>query len=237
MDKLSKLKELIKKDRELRLLLDKANTVMIKRLDYNDHGRVHAKIVAQNTQKLASLLKDKLTLPKEGFTYQDSKVVLYLAAYLHDIGCSVMRDQHELFSVILGRPIAERMLKRIYGYKGIALLPMVMECVVGHMGNYEVTSTEAGILAVADACDMTKGRARIPFEIGKRDIHEYSAMAISKVEIVKGSKKPVKIRVEMENSAGVFQVELLETKIKFGKLKDYVEVEYHNLEDNYTEED
>jgi metal-dependent HD superfamily phosphatase/phosphodiesterase len=84
---------------------------------------------------------------------------------------------------------------------------------------------EAGIVGIADALDMEAGRARIPFESGKIDIHAVSALSIEKVEIVEGGKKPITINITMSNSAGVFQIdELLKPRIEISGLQDYFHV-------------
>ena len=46
-----------------------------------------------------------------------------------------------------------------------------------------ILTKEAGIVGIADALDMEAGRARIPFQAGKIDIHAVSALSIEKVEI------------------------------------------------------
>ena len=94
---------------------------------------------------------------------------------------------------------------------------------------------------VADALDMESGRARIPFAIGRMSIHSVSAMAIRKVRLSAGEEKPIKISVEMSNSAGVFQLDnLLREKLKNSTLAPYVEVtaevtgDEENLVQKYT---
>ena len=47
---------------------------------------------------------------------------------------------------------------------------------------------EAGIVCVADALDMAKGRSRIPFEHGLVSIHSLSAAAIDAVAIKDGER-------------------------------------------------
>ncbi|MGA9387345.1 MAG: phosphohydrolase, partial [Candidatus Bathyarchaeia archaeon] len=73
--------------------------------------------------------------------------------------------------------------------------------------------------------DMEKGRARIPFEAGKVDIHSVSALSIEKVDIHEGDKTPVTIKIKMSNSAGVFQIdELLKPRIENSGLRNYIHV-------------
>ena len=80
-------------------------------------------------------------------------------------------------------------------------------------------------MRVADALDMAKGRSRIPFEAGQVNIHSVSAAAIDKVVISRGESKPVRIDIQMGNSAGIFQLdELLKEKLHGSGLEPYVEV-------------
>src|SRR5215217_5546396 len=87
---------------------------------------------------------------------------------------------------------------------------------------------EAGIVRVADALDMAKGRSRITFEHGRVSIHSLSAAAIEEVAIKDGERTPVLIEVTMNNSSGVYQVdELLKAKLRGSGLEPYVEVVAH----------
>ena len=80
-------------------------------------------------------------------------------------------------------------------------------------------------MSIADALDMESGRARIPFEAGKVDIHAVSALSIEKVEIIEGKEKPITIKITMSNSAGIFQIdELLKPRIETSGLKEYTHV-------------
>jgi hypothetical protein len=81
------------------------------------------------------------------------------------------------------------------------------------------------VAKVADALDMTKGRSRIPFEAGRVNIHSLSAASIEKVRLVKGQEKPIRIEIDMSNSAGIFQVdELLRYKLRSSGIEKYIEV-------------
>jgi metal-dependent HD superfamily phosphatase/phosphodiesterase len=73
---------------------------------------------------------------------------------------------------------------------------------------------------------MAQGRSRIPFTAGSTSIHSVSAAAIEAVKIESGETHPVRIVIEMTNSAGVFQVdELLGRKLRGSGLEEYVLVE------------
>jgi hypothetical protein len=72
---------------------------------------------------------------------------------------------------------------------------------------------------------MAHGRTRIPYRTGKVDIHSLSALSITKVEIEKGRHKPVRILVNMNNPAGIFQIEeVMEKKIQTSGIDHLVEV-------------
>ena len=97
------------------------------------------------------------------------------------------------------------------------------------MSSRKIHSTEAGIILIADGCDMTKGRARIPLSINTTprvgDIHKYSANAINRIRIQHGQRKPIKISVEMSADVGFFPIEeVLFTKIDSSPAKQYVEL-------------
>ncbi len=106
---------------------------------------------------------------------------------------------------------------------------LALECISGHMGNRPVYSLEAGIVQVADGCDMTKGRARISMSLSHTPrtgtIHQYSANSIEKVLFEKGKEKPIQIKVSMSSEVGIFQVEeVLLTKIANSTAKPYIEL-------------
>ena len=55
----------------------------------------------------------------------------------------------------------------------------VLHAVLTHHEPSYPQTLEAGIVKVADALDMEKGRARIPYQEGRLNIHSISALAIS----------------------------------------------------------
>ena len=101
----------------------------------------------------------------------------------------------------------------------------ILHAIIGHRRRGEPYTLEAGAVRVADALDMAEGRSRIPVEGGQYGIHALSAAAIDKVNIEAGEERPVKIEIEMNNSAGIFQVDdLLATKLRGTPLEGHVEV-------------
>lgn len=223
-------------DGELQEMQDYANNVSIKRLGYNDHGPVHMRQVAANSIKMLNILHEcgiKTSLEKEEIgTFEDSMCAVILAGLMHDLGMMIGRQGHEEMSVILAKPLVERALMHILPndlHKRVVIRSLVIEAIIGHMASRKIHSTEAGIILIADGCDMTKGRARIPLAMNTTpkvgDIHKYSANAIDRIRIQHGEKKPIKITVEMTGDVGFFQIEeVLFTKIDSSPAKQYVEL-------------
>jgi metal-dependent HD superfamily phosphatase/phosphodiesterase len=113
--------------------------------------------------------------------------------------------------------------------KMVAVRSLALECVAGHMGTRTINSLEAGVVQVADGCDMTKGRARIPMIVSSRprqgDIHKLSAAAIKNVRISRGTDNPVRIEIQMTGEVGLFQIEeVFLPKIARSTAKSYIEL-------------
>lgn len=227
--------KLLLADTELQAAQEYANTVSIVRLGYNDHGPVHMRTVALNAINMLGLLKNagiKTSMEKdECGDFEDSLTAVIFSSFMHDIGMGMGRHDHELHSVTLAFPYLERILPQVYEelYKRVIVRTMILEGITCHMGNRGVSSLEAGIVQVADGCDMTKGRARISLSIGSTvrtgHIHQYSANSIENVHITAGTEKPIRIDVAMSNVAGYFQVEeVLMSKIANSTAKPQIEL-------------
>lgn len=234
-----RVREILKglfKDDEAHYHLSYANVVAVRRLGYNDHGPVHARIVVYNALKILRLLKEEGVLPsiqeEHVGTFEDAQVAVALGAFLHDVGMGVTRNDHEWHSCYLADPIIQRHLERVYPDdlgKRVVIRSLVHETIVGHMANSPIHSREAGIVLIADGCDLSQGRARIPQLLNNSpavgDIHRYSASAIERVDVAAGRHKPVCITAEMENVTGLFQVEeILMTKVKASPIMPHLEV-------------
>ncbi|MDR2019557.1 MAG: phosphohydrolase [Treponema sp.] len=223
-------------DDEIQAIQEYANTVSIKRLGYNDHGPVHMRTVALNAVGMMGLLRQagvKTSLESEECgDFDDSLTAVLFAALLHDLGMAIGRQDHELHSAYASMPIMERILARVYPEslsKQVIVRSVALEGISGHMGNRIIHSLEAGVVQIADGCDMTKGRARISLAIsgGPRvgDIHQYSANSIEEVHLSPGKEKPIRIEVLMSSEVGLFQVEeVLLGKIAASTAKSYIEL-------------
>ena len=228
--------EILINDKEIRSLQEYANIVSIKRLGFNDHGPVHMRKVAQDAMRIVDLLSAKgikFNLEQEEIgTLEDSRVAIFLSAFLHDIGMSVGRQHHEQISIHLLVPVINRVLERVYNddvNKRVILRSLAIEGIIGHMAVHKIHSLEAGVILVADGCDMERGRARIPMllkaESRVGDIHKYSASEIKRVSITEGREKPVRIMIEMTASVGFFQVEeVLIPKIMSSPIREHIEL-------------
>ena len=231
------IKELID-DPEIEAIQNYANNVSIIRLGFNDHGPVHMRTVCRNALKMLKILslsgiRTSLEDEQDG-SFSDSVTAVILAGFFHDFGMTIGRQDHELYSGILSQPIIDRILLKFLPEKKdlnrrVIIRSMAMEGILGHMGTRRIHSIEAGLILVADGCDMTKGRARIPMELNTKptvgDIHKYSANSIEKVKIHQGIEKPIQIEVFMSSDVGFFQIEeVLIPKINSSPARDFVEL-------------
>jgi hypothetical protein len=200
------------------------------RLGMSDHSWVHVQIVLNIALRLLRLLVKAGVRPAmvadHDMRDRDAEVVVAAGALLHDVGMSIHRADHEAYSLFL----AERKLRDLLeGVYSDAERPVVIaEClhaIIGHRRRGEPYTLEAGVVRVADALDMAQGRSRVPVEAGQVGIHAISAAAIDSIEISSGEDRAVRIEIEMNNSAGVFQVDdLLATKLRGTPLEEHVEV-------------
>lgn len=232
-------------DKEVEAVQNYANNVSIVRLGYNDHGPVHMRTVCKNSLKMLKLIHQagiKTSLENEqAGSFIDSVTAVIFASFLHDFGMTIGRQDHELYSGILGQPVIVRILEKLLPgetnlNRRVVIRSMAMEGIIGHMGTRKIHSIEAGLILIADGCDMTKGRARIPMELNKipsvGDIHKYSANSIESVKIYSGEEKPIKIEVHMSSDVGFFQIEeVLLQKINSSPAKNFVEL-YAGVEGN-----
>ena len=196
-----------------------------------DHGPVHVKIVMNIAVRMLRLLVDARVQPavttQYGLPFEDGEVVVTLASLLHDVGMSIHRNGHEEFSLFIARDKLDEMLPRVYDRRTSTILcSEVLHAIIAHRSGGVPLTLEAGIVRIADALDMAKGRSRIPFSAGSLSIHSISAQAIEAVHIDNGEDRPIRLTVEMSNSAGVFQLDqLFREKLNGSGLEPYVEVE------------
>jgi uncharacterized protein len=210
-----------------------ANVNAVARMEINDHSWVHVQIVANIALKLLRQLFKHGVEPSVvrdyGLERHDAEVTVLLGALLHCVGMSIHRDGHEDFSLFLAEPKIRELLAGVYDEPDLTVITSeVLHEITSHRDYGKPLTLEAGIIRVADALDMAKGRSRIPFERGSVSIHSLSAAAIEDVSIVDGEERPIKIEILMNNSSGIYQVDgLLKAKLRGSGLEPYVEVIAH----------
>ncbi|MCB1069544.1 MAG: HD domain-containing protein [Verrucomicrobia bacterium] len=228
--KLGALVKAIQNDPEINQWWKCANINAVDRAGISDHGETHIRIVANAALKIMRLLLDAGVTPgvveHHDMTNQDAEVIVVLAAALHDVGISVHRDDHERYSLWLGYPKARQLLSGIYADPELTtMVAETLHAIIAHDASERAYTIEAGCLKLADASDMSEGRSRIPFQSGQVNIHSVSAKAINRVRIEKGEHRPIRITVDMGNSAGVFQVDdLLRHKLQKNPIASQVEI-------------
>ena len=210
-----------------------ANVNAVVRMEINDHSWVHVQIVANIALKLLRQLFKHGVEPSVvrdyGLERDDAEVVVLLGALLHCVGMAIHRDGHEDFSLFMAQPKARELLEGLYDEPDLTVIVSeVLHEITSHRDYGKPLTLEAGIIRVADALDMAKGRSRIPFERGRVSIHSLSAAAIDDVEIKDGDDRPILIEILMNNSSGIYQVDgLLKAKLRGSGLEPYVEVIAH----------
>lgn len=204
--------------------------VTSERLGMSDHSRVHVQIVLNIALKILRLLVKGGVQPtmvtEHGMGRRDAEVVVAAGALFHDVGMSVHRTDHEEYSLFLAQSALDRLLEDVYPEPARSVvISEILHTIIGHRRKGDPMTVEAGVVRVADALDMAEGRTRLPMEAGKEGIHSISAAAVDEVTLGPGEDRPVRIEIDLNNSAGIFQVDdLLSTKIKGTPIADQLEV-------------
>jgi len=204
--------------------------ITAERLGMSDHSWVHVQVVLNIALRLLRLLAkagiEPAMVADHAMQPRDAEVVVAGGTLLHDIGMSIHRTDHEAYSLFLAADKLPELLAGVYEEPERTIVASeILHAVIGHRRRGEPYTLEAGVVRVADALDMAQGRSRIPFEAGHVGIHALSAAAIDEVRIEAGDERPVRVEIEMNNSAGIFQVDdLLATKIRGTPLEGHVEV-------------
>lgn len=223
--------EALRGDPEALAHWDMANYITMRKLGYNDHGRVHAFITGAASLAITELLLEAGVRPdiiESGVgDAEDVFLAVILGTMLHDIGNQIHRVSHEAHGVALALPILDRILGPLYPdpFKRTKVRAFILGAINCHDLGPPPLTLEGGITAVADGTDITKGRGRKAFALGSVDIHSISALAVDQVVIERGRDKPVLISVTMNNSGGIFQVEeVLAPKVIRTPMQPYVEL-------------
>jgi metal-dependent HD superfamily phosphatase/phosphodiesterase len=228
--KLERLLDAVNADQQVKAWWHVSAVNATRRLGMSDHSWVHIQIVLNIALRLARLLFRRGVTPgvvtDYGLSDRDAEVVIAAACLLHCVGMSIHRDDHERFSLFLTADKLPLLLESAYDEpERTIIVSEALHAIIGHRRKGAPFTVEAGIVRVADALDMARGRSRVPFESGHQNIHSLSAYAIEEVKITPGRDRAVRVEIAMSNSAGIFQVdELLATKLRGSGLEQHIEV-------------
>jgi len=229
---LTQILEIVNANIEVQTLWKVVNIHAVKRLSMTDHGPIHFQIVAQNALKLLQIFENKGIKPSIvtdfKMTQDHAEVVVLLASLFHDLGMSVHRKGHEEFSVVLSDRLLHEILAFLPTEERTIIISEVLHAIISHRRDGQPLTIEAGIVRVADALDMSKGRTRLPYFADKLDIHSVSALAIDEIEIKAGKTKPVDVTIVMNHTAGIFQVDdLLKEKVKGSGIEQHLNIKVY----------
>ncbi len=226
---LEKAVNFVNKSQEIEAYWKVINVNAIDRLGMSDHGVVHYQIVSNIALRLLRiLLKNKITMSvtqNYNLDHKYAELVVFLTSLFHDLGMSINREGHEEFSLFLTHDLLKNLLSFLPTEERIIVQSETLHAIISHRAGGRPITVEGGVVRVADALDMTKGRTRIPFEAGKIDIYSLSAYAVDNIEIKEGKEKPVQIDIYLNNSSGIFQIdELLKSKMLNSGISQYINV-------------
>ncbi|HEY0582746.1 MAG TPA: HD domain-containing protein [Chloroflexota bacterium] len=221
--------QVLETDIEIQTLWYMANRTS-RRAAVNDHGPVHVRTAMHHGDTLLRLLMEAGVQPNcitdHAMTEDDARVVVLLGLALHDVGMSIHRDRHELLSVPIALDWLRRKLPSSYAEPQLTvIISEVVHAVLAHNVKERCLTLEAGIVKVADALDMTKGRTRKAISAGKIDIHSISAAAVEAVRVTRGVNRPIRVEVDINNPAAVFHLnEVFGQKLAHSSIREFVEV-------------
>jgi hypothetical protein len=228
--KLERLLEAVNADDQVKAWWHVSAVNAGRRLGMSDHSWVHVQIVLNIGLRLARLLFKRGVEPSIvrdfAMTERDAEVVIAAGCLFHCVGMSIHREDHERFSLFLTADKLGSLLAGAYEEpERTVIASEVLHAIIGHRRDGAPFTVEAGIVRVADALDMARGRSRVEFESGRQNIHSLSAYAIEEVKINPGRDRAVRVEIAMSNSAGIFQVdELLAEKLRGSGLEEHFEV-------------
>jgi metal-dependent HD superfamily phosphatase/phosphodiesterase len=229
-ERLNRVLAFVDDDEEIAAYLAAQNVNPVARKKYNDHGTKHISIVRNRALCLYELLKaagvEFNGAGDQGLDEADEAVIIGLAAILHDIGHVVHRDDHPYYSIPLAADLLDRILPEFYDTADrVRVKGEILHAILCHHTEEDPLTLEAGVVRVADALDMERGRSRIPYERGGRGINTVSSQAIETVTLESGDDVPVQVEIEMNNAAGVYQVDnLLKAKLIGSGLEELVRI-------------
>jgi metal-dependent HD superfamily phosphatase/phosphodiesterase len=135
-------------------------------------------------------------------------------------------DEHPYYSIPLAADLLDDILPDYYDVEeAVRVKGEVLHAILCHHVEEDPLTLEAGVVRVADALDMERGRSRMPYERGSRGINTVSSQAIKRVTLQPGDDRMVLVEIEMNNAAGVYQVDnLLKAKLRDSGLEEMIRI-------------
>lgn len=230
--RLQAVAERINADEELRQLWRCANVNAVDRLGLGDCGEVHVRIVANAALKLLRLLREAGLQPAavayHRLTPDEAEVIVVLAAAVHDLGLAVHTEPS--VAARAGLVLAERkvreLLEGIYSGRERAVLAVeALQAVVSQEATVASLSLEASVVKLADALDLTKGRARLSAEASRSVGAANAVPVVDEVTIQRSKTPPVRVVLRMSRADELPAVEaLLQGKLEHVPLAASVEM-------------
>ena len=232
---LEKVLDIINNNDEIKTLWKIMNVNAMDRLGMSDHGPTHFNVVANNGIKLIRMLTSEniemSVVSDLGLTNDHAETIVFLACIMHDLGISIHRQGHEEYSLFIARDMMKEILSFLPVEERMVVISETLHAIISHRANGKPLTIEAGVVKIADALDMGKGRSRISYKRGEINIYSVSDMAINKLEIIKGETRPIEVKVVLDNPAGIFQVDdLMQEKVKGSHLEKYINIAVYTIE-------
>jgi uncharacterized protein len=229
--KTSQAWEILIHETQISVLWEMAGYMTTEKLRMNDHGRTHAMVTAASSMQLLDILYKSGINPdvieSGAGDLDDAFLIVLISSLCHDIGNSIHRSDHLSHSLVLVQPILDKVLPVIYknASTSMQIRLFILSSINSHHGDPAPLTIEGSIVSIADASDMTKGRADHSRDMTKASIHAISTLSIDRVNIINGDLKPVEIQITLSHIAGMYQIqETLIPKIKAGIIGNYISV-------------
>lgn len=225
--RLQALSDRINADEELRQLWRCANVNAVDRLGLGDYGEVHVRIVANGALKLLRLLRDAGHLSgiveEHRLTADDAEVVVVLAAALHNLGVAIHPNSAAPSGLALATVKGRELLAGLYPVRERTIvLAEMLHAVAAQPDAQTCLTLEAGVLKLADALDITKGRVRVSAQPGRGP---GGVAAVDEVTIQRAKNPPVRVIIRLSHAAGLAGLETtLQSRLRFSGLHDSVEL-------------
>ena len=186
--------EEIKQNEAIRIYISQADA-SLSALGFTEHSFAHVGVVADGSRYVLETL---------GYPAHDLELV-QIAAYLHDIGNLVNRDDHSQSGAVMAFRILDRM----------SMAPEDVADVVAAIGNHDEgtgipVSPLAAALILADKSDVRRSRVRNR-EAATFDIHDRVNYSVKKTELaINEAHTLIKLKLSVDT--------------RYGSVMDYFEI-------------